>query len=731
MRPVALKTRVESRDRLLLQAENVERLLNDQVLGAFARGEMALAEAAARHHDSQLRDLTENLRVYQAELHAQADELDASQARTQDLANRFATLFSSMPVAALLVAANGEVTEYNAMAGKQLSLNPRMAARFLHRLVDNADYQDRVRPAFHEALASGESALSGIAFYGENGRRFVGDLHIASLPGASQRGGQFACAVIDRTEHIQHLKALADSAEQLRQGEAALADSARLARIGGWQIDLRPRAFRWSRELRSILDVAPDQAATLETLLDLCVPADRALLAQALAAAELGMAFEIEIDMLSATGRPLRVLAVGHADGLPGAVRSVNGVLQDITSQHLVRGQISDLTERLAMANDAGGIGVWDWDLVEGTVHFDARLCDILGIRQQPAGGLTEGLMPHLRPTALAQWRSALAQALERLEPLNVELLCAPAAGPRGDGRGGLAHSGAERWLHITGRAHADACGRVVRLIGCAWDSSPVHEAMRLLAAKDAADSASQAKSAFLSRMSHELRTPLNAILGFSQLMRLEADSGDLTVKPHRVELIESAARHLLELVNEVLDVSRIESGRLALSLVPCELSRLVAESTAMVQGLATRHEVVLVDRAREGPDCRVMGDPLRVKEVLINLLTNAIKYNRPGGQVTIDVQPTSADVVVQVSDTGRGLDERQLAGLFQPFDRVGAESSGIEGSGMGLFVSRRFVELMGGDIEVSSQPGVGTVVRVRLSVAPAAQATGFLAPAA
>jgi signal transduction histidine kinase len=261
----------------------------------------------------------------------------------------------------------------------------------------------------------------------------------------------------------------------------------------------------------------------------------------------------------------------------------------------------------------------------------------------------------------------------------------------------------------------------VVRLIGCAWDSSPVHEALRLLAAKDAADSASQAKSAFLSRMSHELRTPLNAILGFSQLMRLEAESGDLTVKPHRVELIESAARHLLELVNEVLDVSRIESGRLALSLVPCELNRLIAESTAMVQGLAARHEVVLLDRAQDGADCRVMGDPLRVKEVLINLLTNAIKYNRPGGQVTIDVQSASADVVVQVSDTGRGLDERQLAGLFQPFDRVGAESSGIEGSGMGLFVSRRFVELMGGDIEVSSQPGVGTVVRVRLTVAPAA----------
>jgi signal transduction histidine kinase len=711
MRPVALKARVESRDRLLLQAETVERLLSSDVLGAFARGELAAAEAAVRQHDSQLRDLTENLRIYQAELHAQADQLEASHARTQDLANRFATLFSSLPVAALLVAADGEVTDYNAMAGKQLGLSPRLGARFVHRLVESRDDQDRVLPAFQEALATGQSAVAGIAFCGENACRFVGDLHVASLPGASQRGGQFACAVIDRTEHIQHLKALAESAEALREGKAALADSARLARIGGWQLDLKPRELRWSRELRSILDIPPGEPATMQTLLALCVPADRAALAQALAGAELGQAFEIEVDLLSAAGRPLRALVVGHAEGPPGAVTSVSGVLQDITSQHLVRGQLSDLTERLAMANDAGGIGVWDWDLVQGRVHFDARLCDILGVQQQPAGGLTDGLIPHLRPAALSQWRTALSRSLERLEPLNVELLCGPAA----------CASDAERWLHITGRPHVDASGRVVRLIGCAWDSSPVHEALRLLAAKQAADSANQAKSAFLSRMSHELRTPLNAILGFSQLMRLEAESGDLVVKPHRVELIENAARHLLDLVNEVLDVSRIESGRLTLSREPCDLNRLIAEAASMVQGLAERHRVTLTDQAQARPGCHSMGDPLRIKEVLINLLSNAIKYNRPGGQVHVDAEAVGGKVRVRVSDTGRGLSEQQLAGLFQPFDRVGAEATGIEGSGMGLFVSRRFVELMGGRIEVRSRLGEGTLVQVLLAAASAA----------
>jgi signal transduction histidine kinase len=199
----------------------------------------------------------------------------------------------------------------------------------------------------------------------------------------------------------------------------------------------------------------------------------------------------------------------------------------------------------------------------------------------------------------------------------------------------------------------------------------------------------------------------------------MEAEAGDLVVKPHRVELIESAARHLLELVNEVLDVSRIESGRLALQLVPCDLRLLIAEATAMVDGLAQRHQVTLADLTLDHAQAYALGDPLRIKEVLINLLTNAIKYNRAGGRVQIDARPLGAEVLLQVSDTGRGLNEQQLAGLFQPFDRVGAESSGIEGSGMGLFVSRRFVELMGGRIKVSSRSGEGTLVQVWLVAAP------------
>jgi signal transduction histidine kinase len=707
-----LKQRVMARDRLLLQAEGVNKLLNDEVLAAFARGELALVEEAVQRHEARLAELTEDLRIYQAELHAQADELQASQARSEALVQRFAALFAGMPVACVLVDHKGLLLECNTLAARLLNLPRRSETMvLLHRLIDSSDYQDRVRPALLQAQSAGSATLEGVGFFGQGGRRFTGDLCLSRLPDAAGAAGpgqaQLVCAVIDRTEHLQDLRALGASAAALRQSEAFLTESARLARVGGWELTLRPHALRWSSQLRQMLELPADEPATLEATLARCASYDRKSLANAVARAELGQPFEIEIDMVTTSGRPLRVLAVGSAEMGEQRVVRVLGALQDITSQHQVRRQLGDLTERLAIANEAGGIGVWDWNLAEGTLEFDSRLREMLGLQTTPAGTLVQALAPNLPPHEREHLEAAMQVALSCLDPLNVEL-------QRDDDGGG-------RWLHVTGRAQADAQGRVQRVIGCAWDSSPEHEALRLLAAKEAAESANRAKSAFLSRMSHELRTPLNAILGFAQLMRLEADSGDLVLKPHRVTLIESAARHLLELVNEVLDVSRIEAGHVDVRLVPLDLRCTLAEALPMVQGLAERMDVAIDARACAGEPCLVHADRLRLREVLINLLSNAIKYNVSGGQVVCRVASHEAGVELSVRDTGIGLSETQQAELFQPFNRVGAERSGIEGSGMGLFVSRRFVELMGGQILVASAPGQGTTMTVRLRPAAAA----------
>ncbi len=394
-------------------------------------------------------------------------------------------------------------------------------------------------------------------------------------------------------------------------------------------------------------------------------------------------------------------------------------MLQDISTQHLVRQQIGDLTDRLAIANEAGGIGVWDCDLVHDSLVIDARLGELLGLpRPLPSSGaLAEVLAPALMPEDALVLRQALDSTIAELTPLNLELRLAaenaqkPAAPP-----GCAPEITASRWIHLSGRAHADGSGRAVRLVGCAWESSLQHQALEMKAARDAADNASRAKTAFLSRMSHELRTPLNAILGFSQLMRMEAETGDLVLKPHRVTLIESAARHLLDLVNEVMDVTRIEAGQMDIRLVRCDLRSIVHESLPLVQGQADAMQVTLVDRLAEGPSVRVHGDRLRLKELLINLLSNAVKFNHKGGRVDISAHAVPGGIELQVADTGRGLDATQLQNLFQPFNRLGAESLGIEGSGMGLFVCHRFVELMGGELRLNSQPGVGTTVVARLN---------------
>ena len=719
MTPLALKARVQARDRLVLLAASAEAQLQDQVVGALARGSRSEAEEAALQHETQLRSLTENLRFYQAELHAQADELAAARERGEQMLTRFSALFAALPVATLLVAFNGQLIEHNGKAASLLGFRRRgEVVRFLHRMVDEGIYQTRVRPAFCEARDTGASAIEAVAFIGEDGRRFIGELHIARLPGVLAHEAQFTCAVIDRTEHIEDHRALAASAEALRRSEAFLGDSARLARLGGWELVLQPRVLRWSKELRDLLEVGNDHEATLEATLARCSPHDRAVFARAVAEAERGQPFEVELDMTSAGGRPIRVLAVGHADGQGAAVHRVSGVFQDITAQADARQQIDDLTERLSLANDASGIGIWDWDIDHGEVVFDARLRHLLGLDSPPAaaadrhrGDLASTLSAHLHPEDALHFKAAVAHALQLREPLNQDLRRAKTADGRDTGR----------WLHITGRAHFDEHGQAHRFVGCAWDSSPEHEAARLRAARDAAESASRAKSAFLSRMSHELRTPLNAILGFSQLMRMEAEAGDLVLRPHRVTLIETAARHLLDLVNEVLDVSRIESGHVDVRLTAFSLQQVLAEALPMVLGLAEKSRVTVSDLTAGLAGLMVLADRLRLREVLINLLSNAIKYNVHGGRVDIDASVQGDRVLVSVADTGRGLDAGQLAGMFQPFNRLGAEASGIEGTGMGLFVSRRFIELMGGTIEVNSQPGVGTIFSVRLNTPPAA----------
>jgi len=231
------------------------------------------------------------------------------------------------------------------------------------------------------------------------------------------------------------------------------------------------------------------------------------------------------------------------------------------------------------------------------------------------------------------------------------------------------------------------------------------------------------AKSDFLSRVSHELRTPLTAILGFSELLSL-AD----VPRPQRdwVESILKAGNHLLDLINDVLDISRIESGQMSMSLEPTPIQSLIEEALELMRPLATSRDVAIHAPGFPARSSYVVADRQRLKQVLINLVSNAVKYNRAGGRVHIALQPAAEDerVRISVSDTGRGIDAEGLHRLFVPFERLDAATSGIEGTGLGLALSRDIVNAMHGQLGVDSAPGVGSTFWVELATAePAAVA--------
>jgi PAS domain S-box-containing protein len=237
--------------------------------------------------------------------------------------------------------------------------------------------------------------------------------------------------------------------------------------------------------------------------------------------------------------------------------------------------------------------------------------------------------------------------------------------------------------------------------------------------AKAAAEKANQAKSDFLSSMSHELRSPLNAILGFAQLMQSD-DPPPTPGQSESIVQILNAGWYLLELINEILDLATIESGKLSMSLEPVSLDDLLLECQSMIEPLAQRRGLRMSFPPGD-KKFHVHADRTRIKQVLINLLSNAIKYNSAGGSVAVEcsANPSSGRVRITVTDTGAGLPPEKIAQLFQPFNRLGREG-GEEGTGIGLVVSRRLVELMNGIIGVESSVGTGSVFWIELpSTAP------------
>ena len=355
--------------------------------------------------------------------------------------------------------------------------------------------------------------------------------------------------------------------------------------------------------------------------------------------------------------------------------------------------------ERLRLIQAAGGVGGFDWDIAAGQASGSPELYALLGLPQ----------------TATID-RVVLEERLH-IDDRARMIAVVQAAAAAGDGfdetcRITRASDGEMVWVGCRGRPMKDALGRPVHYIGVAIDVTDRKLAeAELAAAKVAAEAANEAKSQFLANMSHELRTPLNAVIGYSEMLSEEAeDIEDGRLLPD-IEKIHRAGRSLLSLVNDLLDLSKIEAGKMDLYIERFEIAALIDEVAATVQPMMAKNGNRLEVRVETLEP--MTADLTKTRQILFNLLSNAAKFTE-AGVVKLEVTPTTVDgapwVVFEVSDTGIGMSTEQMGKLFQPFSQADATTTrNYGGTGLGLALTRRLSQMMGGDITVSSEPGAGS----------------------
>lgn len=326
--------------------------------------------------------------------------------------------------------------------------------------------------------------------------------------------------------------------------------------------------------------------------------------------------------------------------------------------------------------------------------HYASEaLRTLFGVVPRDAAASANHVLSTIHADDIQAVLSALQQSADRLEPWHMEY------------RVNLPHGVQWRETHATPQLDSDGG---ISWHGYTFDATErkTMEAMRR--DKEAAERASRAKSEFLARVSHELRTPLNGILGFAQILLMDPRSPLDDSQRRRALCIESAGQTLLGLINEVLDIARIEAGGVRVDMVDVDVGNVVREAAALIEPMATRRGVrVEVDVGDAG---HARADPQRLTQVLINLLSNAIKYGPEGGLVRVYAAGEGPWMRLMVSDQGPGLSPEQQTQLFQPFNRLGAERTQTEGHGLGLVITRGLVELMGGRMLVNSSPGQGAV---------------------
>ena len=508
---------------------------------------------------------------------------------------------------------------------------------------------------------------------------------------------------LDITEQVERVQRVDELARRLD-------DVTSTSGIGVWRVQRDDGSAEWNAQMRAMTGLPADEPAPgfMGWVERFVHPDDRERLRRVGLdwIRQPDVPLEIAHRIVNVRGEVRHVVSRARVEP-EGSPFRATGVAIDVTERELALAALREANERTVMATRAAGIGIWEWDPECGVSTWNDQMFALRGRAPRPDCPSFEEMTSWVHPDDRAYVNDQIQSARvdDRTAYYEFRIL-------RPDGQ--------TRWLASSSLPVRDERGRTRLRLGVNWDITEAHEAAAARHERELVLRESQAKSELLARMSHELRTPMNAVLGFTRLLMVDdaasgSDPQANATRQARLEHIHSAGEHLLTLINNVLELSRLDGPARDVVLQPVRMASVIEQTLPLVEGLAIQHGVTVV--APTSP-LHVRADATRLKQVLVNLLTNAIKYNRPGGSVRLEVSPDAGRVLIRVSDDGVGMTPEQQHHAFEPFNRAGAEREGIEGTGIGLTIVKALVEGMGGRIGVHSARGVGSVFEVVLDAA-------------
>jgi len=530
------------------------------------------------------------------------------------------------------------------------------------------------------------------------------EIHARAVRDTAGQVTRFLGMSRDVTAEVEATRELEEQTKRLAEAEGRLERASRSSVEGHWELCYETETCWHSSSFQAVLGYpARESIGPLERAREHTHPDD---IAQAMRVYERHLEagepldFTVRLEMADGSYRWFRMRGAAERDAA-GRVLRISGSAQDVHEQKLAEDRLREVQARFERAVDGTQDGLWEIDLSgpRGRFWLSPRLHELLGFAVGELSDDQEVLRDLIHPDDRPISDAAVEQQLAEGVPIDVEVRM-------------RTKSGAYRWYRLRGRPGFDALGRIVRTSGSMQDVTEARASREaLVRATEAAQAASRAKSAFLATMSHEIRTPMNGIIGMTALL---LDSVLGRVQREYAEAIHASATSLLAIINDILDFSKIEAGKLEIESLEMDLWSQVEEvGSMMALQAAMKNLELIVDVAPDVPQT-VLGDPQRLRQCLVNLAGNAIKFTTTG-EIVLAVRRTAeregkAEVRFEVRDTGIGIAPEARPALFQPFTQADSSTTRqFGGTGLGLSIVKRLVELMGGEVGLESEVGKGS----------------------